>query len=438
MPPLLTQRNSGGGAPSVVPQTRFWQWIVVGLLLVRARASAQQALMNSLPAGTATDQNLQLQRTDYTYKNGDFKLWVTPAMDLMWIDNIYLTQTNRQDDFVLRPTLGLITSYPISQEYLLQLNLTVGYNKYLNHDELDSFYLQSGSGLSFDVFVKDIDFNLHDRFSYVQDPSQNSQVANTGTYGTFQNTAGLSASWNLTRLVLSTGYDHQNSLSTSSQFNDTDLSSELFFARAGYVVSPRLTTGLESSVSLTTYQQDVLNNNQSYSIGAYADYKPDEYFELQPRAGYVIYQFDNTSQALRTSDLNSWYADLKVTHAITDALSYSLDAGHRVSLGVESDASQAWYVTPGVTWNLRKDWIIQGSMSYENGKQGIGSTQIGPAGNLVSENYSYFNGTVGFSHAITKRISFSLNYRLTLRSSSAQDQSYTQNEVDLQLSYHPQ
>ena len=438
MPPLLIRRNVEAVNALFMPQARFCRWIAVGLLITRADASAQQALMNSLATSTAADQGSQPQASDYTYKNGDFRLWVAPALDLQWNDNVQIYQTGQQSDFEIRPTVGLITTYPISQQNQLKLNFTVGYNKYVTYDSLDSFYLQAGSGLSFDVNVKEVRINLHDQFSYVQDSSQNSQVANTGSYGTFQNTAGLLASWDLTKLILSAGYDHQNVLSTSTQFNDNDHSSELLFARAGYLVNPRLTTGLEASASFTTYDQAILNNNQSYSIGAYADYKPDEYFDFQPRAGYVIYQFDQSSQALQTSDLNSWYADLKVTHKITDAINYSIDAGHRVGLGVQSDATEAWFITPSVTWNLKKDWSIIGSLSYENGQQGTGSTAVSPGSNLVSENYSYYTATLGFSHPITSRITFNFNYRLTSRSSSSQDRGYTQNEVDLQLTYHPQ
>jgi len=411
--------------------------MVVSPLLALSTASAQQALMNSLNNGPVANQSLE-QPSDYTYKNGDFRLWVTPSLDLQWDDNVQISQGAQESDFITRPTLGLMTTYPVSQQNLIKLDVNAGYSLYATHDNLDSFYLQSGSGLSFDVFIKDVQINLHDNFSYVQDSSQNSQVANTGSYGTFQNDAGLSASWDLTRVVLSAGYDHQNVQSTSGQFAQSDQATETLFARAGYVVSPRLTAGLESSASFTAYDQALLNNNQSYSMGAYADYKPDAYFDFQPRAGYVIYQYDQTSQSLQTANLNSWYADLRVTHAISDAISYSIDAGHRVTLGVQSDATSAWYVTPSATWNLTKNWTLNTSMSYENGQQGTGSTQLMPNANLVSESYSYYTGTLGVAHPITSRLAFNFDYRVTTRSSSAQERGYTQNVLELQLTYHPQ
>jgi len=63
---------------------------------------------------------------------------------------------------------------------------------------------------------------------------------------------------------------------------------------------PGVTTGIEGTGSFTTYDQMVLNDNNSYSVGVYADWQPDKYFRCQPRFGYTIFQFQHTSQTNRT------------------------------------------------------------------------------------------------------------------------------------------
>ncbi len=425
----------------------YWlPWLVAGLVAWATAAPAQVALRDAVANDTAaTARSLQQQSQDYTYKNGDFRLLVTPALNLQWIDNPTLSSSNVESDFVIQPTVGVLTSYPLSEQNLLQLNFTAGYNAYVREQYLDSFFLQSGSGLSFDIHLKDILINLHDQFSYEQDSAQNSALANTGNYGIFQNSLGLSVSEDLTKINLSAGYDHQNVLFSGSQFSGADHATENFFCRGGYVFNSRLTAGLEASAAFTTYDQTGstnglsygLNNNQAYSVGVYATFQPDEFLQIQPRVGYIIMQFDQTSQSLSTSDLNSWYADLNLTHAITKAISYSLDIGRSVSGGVQSDVVQTYYVTPGATWNFRKDWTVQVSLSYNYGQQGTGSTLLAPNSNLVSEDFTWYTGTLGFSHAITSRLNVSFDYRFTERSSTAQLRGYTQNELDLQLTYHP-
>src|SRR5208282_3116835 len=166
----------------------------------------------------------------------------------------------------------------------------------------------------------------HDRFSYYQDPSVEPSLAGTAIYGGLLNSAGLATTWDLEDVLLTLGYDHQNFAFASGQFSYLDRSSELPLARAGFKFRPNVTVGVEGAAGFTTYDEKVLNDYQSYSAGLYADWKPDSFLHVVPRAGYVIDQFQHTSQSaqvfyfgrptltesesIQTQDLNTWYADL--------------------------------------------------------------------------------------------------------------------------------
>jgi hypothetical protein len=420
---------------------------MVILILMSRPILAQEALTDSMANDSAAAaRNVQQQSSDYTYKNGDFKLLVVPSLNLEWNDNINLSKTNAEDDFVVTPTVGLVMSYPLTDRNLLQFNVTFGYTKYIKHDNLSSWYMQSGSGLSFDLYIKDILINLHDRFSYeqasaqdaLQNSPQNAQIAGTGSYGTFQNTAGLSITLDFLKNMTTTlGYDHQNSISTSSQFDNTDQSSELLYARVGYMLNSRLTAGVEGSGSFTTYDQNnltnSLNNNSSCSVGVYADWQPDSSFHLQPRVGYTFNLFQQTSHSVQTSDSGSWYADVKVSHQISKAITYSIDIGRESTLGVQSDLNEDWYVRPNFSWNFMEGYSFQTSLFYEHGNSGVGNVK----GNVV-ESYDWYGGELNLSYSPMKEIRLSLNYRLTVRASSEALGEYTQNTVGLQVTYTPQ
>jgi hypothetical protein len=243
-------------------------------------------------------------------------------------------------------------------------------------------------------------------------------------------------------VTLSAGYDHANTFSPATQFQSQERASEMFSARAGLRLNPALTAGLEASAAFTTYEEKILNDNQSYSAGVYADWQLSPHFRIQPRAGYTIYQFESTSEsafgistapAIRTRDLNSWYADLTVRHQITDVVGYSLSAGHQVRLGIQSDVIENWYVRPSVDWRIIKDLSFQTFLTYEHGDSGEGNLQ----GNL-SETYDWFGGGLSLSRPITDRLVLGLSYRLTTRTSSIEARGYTQNLVSLQLTYQPQ
>ena len=262
--------------------------MAASILLATGIASAQDSLRNSLAGDAAAEaQRQQIGSQLYTYKAGDFRLLVVPSLEMDYNDNVNLSKTGAQQDFILMPLVQLTGSYPLTQHNLLSFSAGVGWDEYLEHSQYSALRLDAGSQLSFDMYIKDFWINFHDRFSSIEDPGAEAAVAGTAQYGTFNNTAGLSTTWDLEDVVLTLGYDHQNSLATSGQFSYLNRSSELPLARAGFRFNPQLTAGLEGSASYTTYDQAVLNNNQSYSAGLYADWKPGPYLHVQPRAGYT-------------------------------------------------------------------------------------------------------------------------------------------------------
>jgi hypothetical protein len=85
-----------------------WLSLAAPVLLTVSLAPAQEALRESL-AGDAAAQarSLQQESMPYTFKSGDFKLLVTPSLNLSWNDNINLARTNVLQDCIFLPALGL-------------------------------------------------------------------------------------------------------------------------------------------------------------------------------------------------------------------------------------------------------------------------------------------------------------------------------------------
>jgi hypothetical protein len=438
----LTLAFSGLRRKPLVAIRSAWPAVI---MLTLSLASAQRDTgAGAGPSGGAGGTSLS--SLPFTFKAGEFRVLATPSVGLDWNDNIFLSKDNRHDDFILKPLLTLKATYPVTQKNLLQLNIGVGYEKYFLHDELSTWFLQSGSEVSFDIMVKDLQINLHDRFTYSQDSASEAQVANTGEYANINNTVGLLATWNLQDVILSAGYDHGNIFSPSAEFDSQARSTEAFLARAGLRIHPELTAGVEGGASFTTYDEKILNDNTSYNAGVYADWRVSPHFRIQPRAGYSIFQFQNTSQsgvtvpgiftngpAVQTKNLNSWYAGLTLSHQVTEALSYSLSAGHDVQPGIQSDAAEIWYVRSSFDWKIVKNMAFQTQFTYQHGETGIGNIQ----GNL-KETYDSLGGGFNLSRAIMKKVTLALNYRLTVRYSDIPIREYIQNLVSLQLTYRPQ
>ena len=201
-------------------------------------------------------------------------------------------------------------------------------------------------------------------------------------------------------------------------------------ARAGFRFNPQLTAGAEGTASFTAYDQNFLNDNTSLSGGLYAEWQPGPHFHVQPRAGYTAYLFEQTSPFIRAVDQNAWYAALSVRHDVTEAISYSLNAGHEIRLGIQADTVDVWFFRPMVDWRIIKHTSLQTSLFYEHGKQ-----EVQNLSGSLAEAYDWYGGDVSIRRQLTNRFTLGLHYRLTLRSSSSATREYTQNLVGLQLTY---
>lgn len=366
----------------------------------------------------------------YNFKAGEFKVRLTPSCIVQWNDNVQLNENHPKSDLVFRPTLGLNAVYPISPNNVLHLNLNGGYQQYLRYDELSSWYVQSGSEFAFDFFIKNVTVNLHEVPSYSLDAANQSAVADTGGFGTFKNTSGLSAALNLDSGRVAVGYDHLIVKSITDQFTSQDLSSELFNCLASARLGETLNSGVEATATFTKYDQKLLNDHSSYSAGFLSEWEPGNEFRIQPRVGFTVFQIDQTAQSIRTADLNSWYANLRISGRATETISYTLEAGHEIRTGLASDLIETWYFRPSLRWHIAQNVTLGSSVSYEHGQQGIGNI----AGNQT-ESFDWVGLNGNASWRILERLSLGLDYRLVLRSSELSSRSYKQNIIGLVFTY---
>ena len=114
-------------------------------------------------------------------------------MGLDYNDNVHLQSQNQEGDFIFRPNLNTQMHWPVTQKNSLDVSLGAGYSLYATHSELDQFYVNPGSGLSFNIYVGDCVINLHDRISITENTYQNPTAGGNGNYAQLENTAGASA-----------------------------------------------------------------------------------------------------------------------------------------------------------------------------------------------------------------------------------------------------
>jgi len=415
-------------APAVVRNGALASTLILGAGI----AAGEESPHDSLTSDAALEERaLKLESLPYNIKSGDFRLLFAPELGFYYNSNVTLSSDNPEEDFILRPAAQITATCPVGKRNHFQIDANVGYVEYLDHSEFSTLSVNSGSLLSFDLYLEDFWINLHDRFAYTRDPAAVAAVANTAVYGGLDNTVGLSVTRDFLDFVPTLGYDHYNFIASSSEYSYRDNGAELLSASAGFRFHPTVIAGLEANGSLTTYDEPVLNDNTGLSAGVYADWKVGHYLTVTARGGYTTFFFDQTSLTMRAVDQNGWYLGLTLDHDISEAVSYSLSAGHELRLGISTDTIEDWYVRAYANWKIVKHLDFTTSLSYENGTQGSTTIQ----GSRYQEDYDWFHGKIGLRHPITKRIQASLDYRFTFRSSNLPLRGYTQNLIGFRLIY---
>ncbi len=198
--------------------------------------------------------------------------------------------------------------------------------------------------------------------------------------------------------------------------------------RATFGSSLPVNWGIETSASWTVYDEPFLNNNASYSLGAFTVWDPDDYIHLNARAGYVIYTFvPNGFES--EPDQNLYYASLTLRHRVNDTVSYYLEAGREIQLGIYSDLLDVWYVRPHADFKLIRDVGTSVHVFFEEGTE-AGKSTLG-----LNETFTRAGAGLDLGYQLLRKLSAHAGYQYVVKDSNVADRSYHQQEVTLDLRY---
>lgn len=386
---------------------------------------------------------------DYNMKVGPVLLDFTGSIEGDYISNVALTNTNPVSDFTLTPEVGMAASWPVTATNTLSLSTSIGYTKYLIHPQYDTSHIlvAPNSRLAFDIYVGNFKINLHDEFSYQQDPVSEAAFSNVVNFDRFENIAGVTLLWDMNKVILNLNYDHINFISTGIQtVSGSNLPNpEALNYTADQVsgaieshLSSTLLGGLEAAGSIRTYDQ-YSGNYTSWSAGPFMKVQATEHVEVELSGGYqYIHSPSNlaTSQVFPSNTLqpgtsggttNSYYANLTLDHQVNDFYLQRFSVGHDTNLGVLGDQSDTTYVNYSSSWHVNRRLNLALTLSYQD---------IGEVGGLVNvSSYNLFEGGLQANFPVTKSLSGSVLYQFTDKIASETDQGYIQNKLGFILTY---
>jgi hypothetical protein len=434
--------------------------LLVSLLFAGPIVRAQDAIRPSLAGEAASEARRQsIDNIPYNLQLGPMKLRFSATLGFEYNDNVNLSDdasallpsalgpilvtTEQQSDFIIRPQLNLNALWPITQLNTLKFDVGIGYAFYMDHSDYNTngVLVTPGSQLAFDIFVGDFRINIHDRFSLEQDPVAEISLSNVADYGRFQNTAGISVLWDLNAAVVTVGYDHYNFVSTTDIFDYLDRNAEMVNGSIAFTPNSTMSVGLEGAFVDTYYDQNVLNDSQTYSVGAFLETQITSFVKLRVAGGYQHIDFDNTGLVNDPNDLEDYYANALLSHRVNSVLTHSISAGHETQLGINSNYVTLNYVRHNANWNILYHTLLSTELFYEDADDSGGNPAFVPVPGVpffnpfVAEHMHRYGGALSLGYQLTPHVTLGFRYQYTQKDSDQVLRDYSQNRVSLDGTY---
>jgi hypothetical protein len=398
--------------------------MALGCLVLPVRS--QEALRMSLAAQQAAEARQRERSTPYyNIKLGPWTARFQSSLGLEAVDNVRLSENDPEADLILRPELRITSSWQVTDQNSLSLSSGIGYAKYLKETELDNFFVTPGSDLWFNVQAGDVLINLHDRFSLSQEAYEQPSISGTGEFGHFENTVGTRVDWDLNKIIVTLGYDHNNYLSTTPDFDYLTRASELFIGQLGYAAHQTAVVGVEVGGGFTDYEQRVLNDISQFNAGLFSRYHLSEYLNFQLSVGYTTYMPDRNATTNAASNVDAIYGDLTLTHRPHAKFAYGLSVGRQIQLGIYSDTLDLYYARLNQTWYVLRKFNLRTSQFYEHAEESRGNPEI----------LDRFGVGLELSYPLTQKLSAATRYDFVTKDSNLPRANYTQNRLVFELLY---
>lgn len=396
-------------------------------LAVSTNARAQEALRMSLASEEMAQARTHMSDLDNAnMKVGPITARLQASFGMEFSDNVNYSSSNPQSDLALRPGINLAGLWPMTDANNLYFSTGVGYLKYIRYNNLDSFYVTPDSAVAFQMYAGDFVFDFHNRFSWTENGSQQPTISSVSGLGEIENTVGAKVDWDLNKLILTAGYDHEFLIATTDSFSYINRQSELFYGRAALQVNPMLKTGLDVAGGLTTYDQKRLTDNSYVSAGPFVEAKLSEYISTALAAGYVSYSFaDDRVGNPGTRIDDTYYARWSVSHRLNSWMTHSLSLQHDRRLGDWYDFADLYSVNYWAAWTMIRNVTLTTGFSYYDGKAYYPG---------LTDNLTWYGVNLGARWQISPKFSANALYQLSIRGSN-HNNSYDQNRLALTITY---
>jgi hypothetical protein len=401
-------------------------------LATRGEAQERESLAGER-AAQALKESAQAEAEQYNLHVGPVGIQIGGGVLFGYTDNVFYSETNRADDFIINPEVTLAAFMQVSELNTLKLSVGVGYEYYLNHSVLNANapMVNPDSELAFNLFVGNFRMHFQEKFSYQQTLFINSTPSggllfnfnDVGTFTRWDNLVGANVDWDLDKLILSAGYNHENFESSTAGFEYLNRASDWFTASASFQIGDQAQVGVESQAGVHNYDSEtVLNDHWQVRAGPFVDFKLLEGVSLRGGGGYDTAQYDSAGAG---SDFSTYYAYGRVTQQ-TRQFTHSLGGGRETLLGENANNLQDTFVRYSISSPVVEHVELSANAAVHF------DTEYGGA---FREEFTYYTVGCGVGYQIHKHWRTQLGYQYMSKDSDLPLRSFHRNLVTVGVNF---
>jgi len=385
----------------------------------------------------------QPEREDrYNLALGPLRFSASAGMGVMWTDNLALSSSNRQSDFVISPSLNIDAKWRMTEINTLHFSMGLGYSYYLQNSQYDTngMTLSPNSELAFTMHVGDFAFTFRDQFALLNDPvslTGLSTNSGSGNFRRFDNEAGVTTNWYVNALLdIGLSYNHFNLWILGGNLAGYDVSDQAIDSVSlspQFKVGPGITLGLNASASYVRYTGSN-TNGQSYMFGPSLSLDLTKNTQIGLDAGYQYFGNAGNSAGWNSANSNSIYARVNVDNRLNDYFSHRLSFSDTTEAGYNSNYYNLYDLEYAANWKATPSLTIDMRLIYQYYATPATFGTDGTAGTPSSSTNRY--GTeIGTRYQLTPSVSLGLSYRYFYSAETNPSSNAYQNSVQFNVFY---
>jgi hypothetical protein len=379
----------------------------------------------------AVDQSAVEEK--YNFRLGLVDFVVAAGIGVEFNDNITLSSSDEISDIIIRPEVNIEGVLRVSELNTLRFGLGLGYAKYVDNSQFDSdsVIISPTSSLVWSAKAGALTFTVKERLSYQEDPFDLPVLSNIATYKRWENQAGIQIDWDATEYSrVSVGYDRFDLSAKDETFAAQDRTIHTVYMRPSVDISPRVTVGLNGSMSWTNYSENVQADGTTVLVGPYVQVKLSDVTDFYAEVGWQKSDFDGgTRQQIvdqgtgatfiveDNQDTEQLYFKAQISNRPSENFRHSLTASRTAESGLGSNFYDLYHFEYTADWLIRENTSITPTAFYE----------IYETSGTAPEEAHRLGLALGIHHMISNSLTLGLDYRFLMKDSNRPDSDYKQN-----------